>query len=139
MNYLITYGEGNKMSLTKYKSNVKYFTSRVNHYFFDVFKMHDYELTISEQNKGGTRASTYWHDLESGAGMITIAYSKYFISTTDKKEIDIVSFHEVWEAILSELQELAERRFISKKDISAATHRVIRRMENIIFPMIKDK
>jgi hypothetical protein len=126
--------------MTKH-AKIKYFEDRVNHYFFEVFKMYDFELTIHDQKKFGTRASTYWHPIEDGAGMITICYSNYWIESknTNKHDIDIVAFHEVWEAILSELQELVKRRYISEKDLPNAVHRVIRRMENIMFPLVKDK
>jgi hypothetical protein len=41
------------------EDNINYFKERVNYYFFDFFKMYEYELTISPQDKFATRASTY--------------------------------------------------------------------------------
>lgn len=120
-------------------NKVKYFKERVNYYFFGVFKLVDFNLSIYEQIEAGVMASTYWHPIESGSGMISICYSKDWIESRElnKESIDIVAFHEVLEALLSEMQELAISRFISKKDIPNAVHRVIRRMENIVYPLVK--
>lgn len=124
--------------LTK-KRRIKLFEHNVHHFFFDVFKLYDYELSIISQVNIGARATTYWHSIEEGAGMITIAYSEnwLFDEDTDKKEISLVAFHEVCEALLWEINSLATSRFIEKREIPNAIHRIIRRMENIVYPLIK--
>ena len=119
---------------------IEYFKQRVNHYFFEVFKMVEFFLEISEgTGLQDNRARTYWHDIETGSGMIQIEYQKEWIgdNSTTIEEIDKVAFHEVCEAMLWELDELIYSRFIQKKDIPNAKHRVIRRLENVFFPFIK--
>lgn len=109
------------------KQRIDYFKKRVKYYFYDFFKMVDYDLSIKKQIKNGARSSTYWHSMEDGSGMILICYSvSWMKSKINKKEIDKVAFHETWEAILWELQELCKSRFISEKDIPNAVHRVIK-------------
>lgn len=121
------------------KQKIKLFKKRVNYFFFDIFKLYDYNLEIIAQKNIDARATTYWHHIEEGSGLITIAYSEswLFYKDTDEKEIDIVAFHEVWEAILWELQSIAASRFIEERSIPNAAHRVIRRMENIIYPLVR--
>jgi hypothetical protein len=123
------------------KDNVNYFKERVNYYFFDFFKMYEYELTISSQDKFASRASTYWHSFDEGAQMITICYTEDWISEKDitKKEIDKVAFHEVCEAFLSELNQLIQERFITEDNVNRSIHKVIRKLENILFPLISEK
>lgn len=123
------------------EDNIKYFKNRVNYYFFDVFHLYEFELNIEPQLKGDVRASCYWHEIYEGAGIITFCYSKDWIQYEDTslEDIDKTAFHEVLEALLSEVNELMARRFISKKDIPNAIHRIIRRMENVVYPIIKNK
>lgn len=121
------------------KQKIKLFENKVRYFFFDIFKLYDYELSIISQTNISARASTYWHSIEEGAGIITIAYSNnwLFDKDTDKKEISLVAFHEVCEAILWELNSLASSRFVEEREIPNAVHRIIRRMENIVYPLIK--
>ena len=118
---------------------IKWFSDSVNYYFFDVFHLYEFELTIDSHASKDIRGCCFWCDIQDGAGMMSICYSTDWIQSekTTYEEIEKVAFHETWEAILSELQELSLSRFIFEKDIPNAAHRVIRRMENIIFPMVK--
>lgn len=128
--------------IEKNEINIEYFKERVNHYFFNVFHLYDFELEIvEEEGDESYRARTYWYPVEDGAGSITIAYAKEWINEKDLKldEIDKIAFHEVVEALLSELNQLIRSRFVSRKDIPNAIHRVVRRLENTIFNYIKDK
>jgi hypothetical protein len=133
--------EKGKFKITKqeYIKRVKFFKKCVNYYFFEIFHLYEFQLTISSDESTEIRAGCYWSDINDGAGIINIYYSIPWIMSkeTTYDEINKVAFHETWEAILSELQELIIERFISKKDIANAVHRVIRRMENIVFPLIK--
>jgi hypothetical protein len=123
------------------KDKIKYFEKRVKYYFYDFFKLYELSLHICPQEKIGVRASSYWHELKDGAGLITICYTKAWLDCKDttKAEIDEVAFHEVCESMLWELQELCKSRFICEKDIPNAVHRVIRRLENVVYPNIMDK
>jgi len=120
------------------KEKENYFIERTKYYFFDIFKLYDYELSIEKDFDNDVRASTLYHNIADGTGMISIFYSTHWINSkkTFKEEIDVIAFHEVMEAILWELQSLSESRFIMPKDIPNAVHRVIRRFENIIHPLI---
>ena len=106
-----------------------------------MFHLHDFELFIDSQTNSDVRATCYYRDINEGTVMINICYSLDWVNNEDVtlEEIDKVAFHEVWEAILSELTELTSQRFITKKDIPTAIYRVIHRMENVMFPMIQKK
>jgi len=118
---------------------VDYFTKRVKYYFFEVFKLYDYELSIESQTKIDARASAYWYGIGAGAQIANICYSvEWLKNNPSKKEIDIVAFHECAEVLLSELQELVRVDHIKKGDLAAAAHRVIRRLENGVFEKFKD-
>lgn len=122
------------------QKNIDYFIKRVEYYFYKIFHLYDYELEITVQDKVGARATSYWHRIEDGSGMITISYTEEWINdeTLEFEEIDKIAFHEVSECLLSELQQLINARFISEKDIPNAVHRVIRRLENSVFLLVKD-
>ena len=128
----------NKKQITR---NIKLFEKSVNYYFFDVFKLYDYELTILDQINQNVRASCEWHFREHEQCQISIFYSQQWIEDENLKEdeIKLVALHEVCEALLSELQDICEKRYIKPMDITGATHRVIRRMENLIFPLINKR
>lgn len=121
--------------------NIDYFIERVNHYFFDVFHMYEFELEICCDDNSSAKSTTLWYPIEEGAGQITIAYANEWLNDEDTtlEEIDKTAFHEVCEALLWELQALCHGRFIMEKDIPNAVHRVIRRLENTIFNSIKDE
>jgi hypothetical protein len=127
--------------MTSKDKKIKYFKNRVNYYFFDIFHLQFFELNIEEQVDPDVRASTFWHNIDEGSNMINICYSIDWIENKNLTytEIDKVAFHEVCEALLSEVQQLMTYRFISKKDIPNAIHRIIRILENTIFEKIKDK
>ena len=118
---------------------IKWFSDSVNYYFFDVFHLYEFELTIDSHASKDIRGCCFWCDIQDGAGMMSICYSTDWIQS-EKRVAPLrctKSPPASREAILSELQELSLSRFISEKDIPNAAHRVIRRMENIIFPMVK--
>jgi len=120
---------------------IKYFKSRVSYYFYDFFKLSDYELTITGQDKFDTRGSAYWHSYEEASAMCTICYSNGWISSGEvtKYEIDKIAFHEVCECLLQEINKISRERFISEVVIEHSIHQIIRRIENSVYPLIKDK
>ena len=74
--------------------------------------------------------------------MVTICYSLEWLNEPTLKdyEIEKCAFHEVWEVILHELHECALSRFVTEREIIAATHQIIRRVENTLFtPKISNK
>jgi hypothetical protein len=120
----------------KKAEKIKYFKDRVNYYFFEVFKLNYLTLNILENAEEflDYKACVMWYPIEMGAGIIDLSYSLEWIEdiTLTKEEINSVAFHEVMEAILSEIQMLCYERFIDKKDIPSAIHRVINTFENTI-------
>lgn len=113
----------------------RYFTERVNYWFYDFFKMYDYELYVDDQGLEEERAATSWG---TGEGLqLTISYNPKWLSETDSLvDMDKTAFHEAAEGLLWELSALADNGGDHLDGLVQMTvHRVIRRMENIVFPM----
>lgn len=105
--------------------------------FIDFFHLNDFDITIDSYETDDAQACCSFYPLEDGAQSLGIYYVKKIILEADEREIRRIAFHEVCEGLLSELQQLSRSRFILEREIAAATHRVIRRMESCILPRIK--
>ena len=121
------------------------FAKQVNHYFFDVFKMYDYELTVDTNSNEDVRAYTLQHDYTNGANMYTISVSTYWLAECDNSEELIkAAFHEVVEALLGELGAMIIHYSGTSYDkpvinLNAAIHRVVRRLEAVVLPNVELK
>lgn len=132
-----------KKSKKKTEKRIKRFRKSVKKYI-DFFGLYEYRLHLMPQAKASARASCYWHNIEEapdGSGMtITICYSESWINNPnlDNKDIDQTAFHEVLELLLHKLRDYAQqhRVFISDREIDDEIHRIIRRFENKILPLI---
>lgn len=113
----------------------RYFAMRTKHWFYEFFKMYDYELYIDADGRAEERAATHWGESESL--QLVISYNPKWLSETDDfTQIDKTAFHEAAEGFLWELSALAENGGEHLDGLVQMTvHRIIRRMENVIFPM----
>jgi len=120
---------------------INYFIQQVNYYFFDVFKLYQYDLSLESTNeKVDYLAATSYDLLEDGTKSITIMYSLSWLKEeTSKEKIQKVAFHEVMEALLSELVQVAESRYIMESMVPNAIHSIIRTLENTVFHNIPVK
>jgi hypothetical protein len=120
-------------------NNIEFFEEQVKYYFFDIFKLHQYHLDIG----GGAvdcLACTEYGELEEGTKAITISYSsEWLIGETDVERIRLVAFHEVLEALLSGLVQVAESRYITESMVPNAIHAIIRTMENTVLKYLPKK
>lgn len=116
------------------KEKVKYFEERVRHYFFDVFKMAFFDLFVDKHEDKEEKEFCAMTYQSYGGAMISIFYYKTWIERKDlaKDEISHVAFHEVCEALLSDLIHCAQTRFVTYSEIDAARHRIINILENIV-------
>lgn len=112
---------------------IKYFKQCV-YKWIKYFELTDFEIYIDETNIDDCRASCHWHHLDEGAQQLTILFSKQWIKNkyTCKEEIETVAFHEVCECLLSEINQLCRERFVQRREVTTAIHRIIRRLENSI-------
>lgn len=123
-------------------SRKKLFYKHVRYYFFDVFKLYDYELYFEVISNKDVRARMLQHEYKCGSCMVTISVSKQWLKECEShNELKKVAFHEVFETMLGELGNMVMHYSGHTRDeptpnLNAATHRVIRRMENIVFPLI---
>lgn len=51
--------------------------------------------------------------------------------------INMCAFHEVMELLLCKMTSLCHERFITENEIQEATHAIIRRLENVVYPKLK--
>jgi hypothetical protein len=130
------------MKETEIKKRIKYFEDRVRYYFFEVFKMYEYDLTINKDtDKTEALAYTSYHPSSEGASQISIYYCDLLImkSENNYSDIDKTAYHEVLESLLSELKMLAVARYVTEPELMRANHRIIERLTNIHYPTICSK
>ena len=132
-----------KLTEKEIQEKAAYFEKRVRYYFFDVFKLCEKELWIEEDLDQSCDyfASASEQNTPNGRGVITIRWNRsWFVDYNPPKEdIDLIAFHEVFEVILLELWGLGTERFTTQEELTVASHRVIFRMQNTIFPMVCDQ
>ena len=105
--------------------------------YMNKFEMSSWSYSIGSQEDINARATVYF---DTGAMLATFCYSENWIEDkkTTEKEIKQTCFHEVFELILAGLRTFSEDRetYISEREINIEVHRIIRKMENIVFPII---
>lgn len=117
----------------------KLFKKQVEHYFFKIFKLYEYQLEIREgDEEEDSRAWSMWWNIEKGAQQAIIEYNPAWLKEADDEQIALTAFHEVIEILLSRFEELCKKRDVSDWQIVEEKHRIIRRFENIVYPMLKD-
>jgi hypothetical protein len=118
--------------------NITLFKESVQYYFFEVFKLCQYSLEIEGVEEAGDYfAATVYDTLEDGSKSVIISYSiPWLIEETSKEKIEKVAFHEVLEALLADLVQVAESRYIMESMIPNAIHTIIRTFENTVFKYI---
>ena len=120
---------------------IKYFVSECQR-FIDFFGLYEWQIYFDQHEDDTARAmcSTIGiTDNESGNGLTTcLSYSMAWIIEAKKDEISICAFHEVMELMLSQLRDFAVNSefIITQREIDDEVHRVIRRFENKIYPLI---
>jgi hypothetical protein len=124
--------------------NITFFKEAVKHYFFEVFKLYQYNLEIEGvEEEGNYLAATIYDTFEDGSKAVTISYSiPWLEDETSKEKIELVAFHEVLEALLADLVQVAESRYIMESMVPNAIHTIIRTFENTVFkylPKLEEK
>lgn len=119
------------------KKKVKYFEERV-FYYQKILSLLNYEISVyGIEDDPTTRAS--WIVDDEGKS-VSIRYNNIWI---DEKgltfgEIDKVAFHEVYEMSFSVIRYLL-MQYHSVSLTNGLVHQNVRRMENVLWPLIKDK
>ena len=114
-----------------YKERVDLFIESVYRYI-KMFNLGEYDVVIEPSDDKNIFGSCEWFDYEDGTQSIIISFSKPWFENAKeitRHEIKEVAFHEVCELLLSELNQIANERFIEKREITKAVHRIVRRLE----------
>lgn len=116
------------------KKKIKYFTKRVL-FWQRMLGFTDMEIYIGETARKTCRAC--WED-DSPGKIMAIRYNLKWIKepATDKDELDLVAFHEVYESQFYMIEALLNP-YYSGKMIAAEAHLLVRRAEAHIFPRLR--
>lgn len=120
---------------------IKYFISECKR-FIDFFGLHDWQIYYEPHDDEGARAMCTTDMMTGdGCGMIArISWSPDWIKDkeTDKYELSVCAFHEVIELMFSFIRDYAMNRniYISHREVDNEIHRIIRRFENKVFPLV---
>ena len=125
-------------------NKVKLFKDSIKKYI-DYFGLWEWEYHIKESEIPNYRARTSYYDIEEnpeGSGyIVTFFYNVAWLKDkeTNKEEIDKVAFHEVLELLFCKLRDWSENNnfHITKYQVDEEVHRIIRRLENKIWKLIK--
>ena len=117
------------------KNGRKYFTKRVYHYH-KVMGLLDWEIYVDS-----TSDNCYGKiGFDTDGRVATVSYNREWIRSKDatKIEVDKTAFHEICELSLADIN---INLSLTHADcvVSLWLHRHIRMLENVLFPLIKDK
>ncbi len=119
--------------------NVKLFKIWVYKYI-NFFDLSDWEITIEELIEKYIRATVLWDEMASNR-IANFYYEKEWIENNKltKDEIQRVAFHEVLELLLANLRvfSVEHKEKISSREVDTEIHRIIRKLENKVFNLIK--
>lgn len=117
-----------------YKSTKKDLNTFVNavNTTLSFFGISEYETTVYHRKISDARA-TCQADMENM--MCAIEFNTEWNYRPKVKEIQRVAFHEVCELLLYPISSLAARSN-SEEETNHETHRIIRRLENVVFPLL---
>ena len=123
------------------KQKEKYFIDAVN-FFIDFFGLHDYEIDISAretEDDACAYCEGYNLSLVDSPRRYSIFYNPRWVESAEKTEIQRSAFHEILELQIYYLRQLASNAsiIIADREIDNECHRIIKRLENKIFPKIK--
>lgn len=118
------------------KENIRHFVRMVA-FYKEVLGIFDWEIYVDEGTSKNDRA---WILSDLEGRLSTIFFSKVWITDFDTTldEVDRVAFHEVCEASLAEIR-LMMLEFYAEKIVNSLIHSMVRRMENVLWPLLSGK
>ena len=100
-------------------------------YWLDEFGLKDYE-TFKWHSDEAKQRGACTIDVSGKIGELYL-FKDWQDSPRNKKEISKTAFHETCELLIGELVSYANDRFTTEDQIIAASHRIIRVMEKLLF------
>ena len=90
-----------------------------------------WDWTFRKKNQGNGVLACVYRYIEDRFVRVYIAEYWDGVKPT-KKEIDKISFHEACEVLVGPLEDLAESRWVTAREIEMTKHALIRRLENFV-------
>lgn len=103
-------------------------------YWVDYFGMQNNEIeTCNEQTVGFDKNTTATCEVNITGRVVLITLQIQHERKLSVLDIKRAAFHEVIEALLSDLWVLADERFVIKRELEMARHNIVRQLENSIW------
>ena len=127
------------------EQKIKFFKTECQR-FIDFFGLYEWQVffkahDLNEYARAMCSASGYIDNHQGDGQQSTISYDEEWISDkqTEPMEISMCAFHEVLELMLMKLRYFAANNelIIQEREVDEEIHRVIRRLENKVYPLIK--
>ncbi len=103
-------------------------------YWIKKFGLLDIEIVYKHEGDSGDRGHCYYN-MPGRIATLVLETMWTNIEVTENAIKD-TAFHEVLELLLGDLVWLAEARYVTPDSIDAACHRVIRVIENVMYPIL---
>ncbi len=95
------------------------------------------EWQIHHEHSNEYKDDRAWCRYHHTAKIATFGLTINWSYKPSASEIELCAFHEVMELFLAGLDYMAKRREFDENMIIAETHRIIRTMENVVYPALK--
>ena len=99
-------------------------------YYMQVFNLLNWEVNFQWEEMPDARAAI---QINVAGKIATTCFNKRYDFAYDESEISKCAFHECMELLIGELSCAAEERYSTHEQIEAATHTIIRTLENVIW------
>ena len=121
---------------------IKYFVSECQR-FIEFFGLYEWQITycqhgLQDEARAMCVTSGIVNNVEGDGQQATLSYDIEWINESDKEEISICAFHEVMELMFTKLRDYSTNNMyiVTWREVDDEFHRVIRRFENKIYPLI---
>jgi len=108
---------------------IKFFISEVQRWC-KFFSINDWEVMVDDNAEDGTYGQCLG-DTPSRLSVISVR-GDWDVEPSNKR-LSRTAFHEVCELMLIDLSTLAEDRFVTRRQLETERHRVIRKLENVVW------
>ena len=111
------------------EKQIKYFITEVQRWC-KYWSINDWEVMVDDNADEGTYGQCYG-DRPSRLSIISIR-GDWDVEPSNKR-ISRTAFHEVCELMFMDLSTLAEHRFVTAEQLETERHRLIRKLENVVW------
>jgi len=109
--------------------------------WLDIFGMKNWQVHFEQRKIEENRAQITFNCV-SGIAVFTLStnWDEQNLAFVTDENVCKSAFHEVCELLLGRLNDMTEQRYnLSRLDVEEEIHRIIRTLENTVFPMLGGK